>query len=304
MPLGEKRFGTTGLFAELVVRDWTLHRVAKAFAPEVIVACNSPCGAHVGRVLRRPSVVFEDTEVNRRAHLLYYPFVTEVHSPRAYRSSFGAKHHFYAGYHALSHLHPNRFSADGGVARRLGLPDRFVFVRFVAWGADHDRGAARMSPAERVALVRGLEALGRVVVSSEGELPAAIAHLALARADFSPLDVHHLLASASLVVGESATMSTEAAVLGTPSVYIDAEGRGFTDDIERRYGLCTRIGPHDVRGVLDLARRVLGADREIHRRARDALLADSVDVGTYQLDVIERLARERAVIPARARARS
>ena len=283
-----------GLFAELLRRDWALHRVAKRFAPDVIVACNSPCGAHVGRMLGRPSVVFEDTEINRRAHFLYYPFVTEVHSPRAYRSSLGAKHHFYAGYHALSHLHPSRFSADAGVARRLGLPSRFVFVRFVAWAADHDRGARRMSASQRVDLVRGLESLGRVVVSSEGELPEAIADQALDREHFSPEDIHHVLASASLVVGESATMSTEAAVLGTPSIYIDAEGRGFTDDIERRYGLCTRIAPTDVAAVLDLARRVFSADRDVYRRAREELLADCVDVCDYQLKVIERLASEQA----------
>ncbi len=45
------------------------------------------------------------------------------------------------------------------------------------------------------------------------------------------------MAHAQLVVGESATMSSEAAVLGVPAVFIATTGRGYTDDEERRYGL-------------------------------------------------------------------
>ena len=40
-----------------------------------------------------------------------------------------------------------------------------------------------------------------------------------------------------MIVGESATMSSEAAVLGVPAVMIATTGRGYTDDQERRYEL-------------------------------------------------------------------
>ena len=45
------------------------------------------------------------------------------------------------------------------------------------------------------------------------------------------------MAHAQVVVGESATMSSEAAVLGVPAVFIATSGRGYTDDEEKRYGL-------------------------------------------------------------------
>ena len=73
-----------------------------------------------------------------------------------------------------------------------------------------------------------------MLISSEAALPADLAAFEVQ----GPVeDIHHLLAYAQLIVGESATMSSEAAVLGVPAVMIATTGRGYTDDEERRYGL-------------------------------------------------------------------
>jgi uncharacterized protein len=45
------------------------------------------------------------------------------------------------------------------------------------------------------------------------------------------------LAYATLLYGESATMASECAVLGTPAIYLDNDGRGYTDEEEEKYGL-------------------------------------------------------------------
>ena len=95
--------------------------------------------------------------------------------------------------------------------------------------------ARRASPAtQKRDLVETLERHGRVLISSEAPLPADLAPLEVK----GPVeDIHHLLAYAQMIVGESATMSSEAAVLGVPAVMIATTGRGYTDDEERRYGL-------------------------------------------------------------------
>ena len=47
--------------------------------------------------------------------------------------------------------------------------------------------------------------------------------------------MHDALAYASLLYGESATMASESAVLGTPAIFIDNSGRGYTDEQEEQY---------------------------------------------------------------------
>ena len=52
-----------------------------------------------------------------------------------------------------------------------------------------------------------------------------------------PEDFHQLLAHAKLVIGESATVCSEAAMLGVPSIYLSNANRGYIDELSERYGL-------------------------------------------------------------------
>ena len=101
-------------------------------------------------------------------------------------------------------------------------------------------------------------------------------------------DIHHLIAHAQLVVGESATMSSEAAVLGVPAVFIATTGRGYTDDQERRYGLVRHFteDQYDMRADRDRgdARR---ARVQLGRRARQRLLDEKIDVTAWMIDYFE-----------------
>ena len=54
--------------------------------------------------------------------------------------------------------------------------------------------------------------------------------------------MHDVQAAAALFVGESATMASESVVLGTPSIYIDEVGRGYTDE-EARHSLLWMFRP-------------------------------------------------------------
>jgi len=73
-----------------------------------------------------------------------------------------------------------------------------------------------------------------VFITSEKQLPEELEKF---RLKLPPEDIHHLIYYATLLYGESSTMSSEAAVLGTYSIYIDDEGRGYTDEEELKYGL-------------------------------------------------------------------
>ena len=76
---------------------------------------------------------------------------------------------------------------------------------------------------------------GKVIISSEIKLPKEIE---LYKVNIKPSEMHNLMYYANLVYGESATMAAEAAYLGTPSIYIDNVGRGYTDE-SRKFDLYT-----------------------------------------------------------------
>jgi predicted glycosyltransferase len=195
------------------------------------------------------------------------------------------RHFTYPGYHELAYLHPKRFSPDPAKLAAFGLrPDEaYSIVRFVALRAVHDVSERGLTNAQRHALVDALATHGRVLISSEGPLPEALEPLRLR----GPVqDIHHIIAHAQVLVGESATMASEAAVLGVPAVYIATTRRGYTDDEEQRYGL-VRYFPN---GRFEEALRVVGEffanepPRVWAARARARLLAEKIDVTQWMVD--------------------
>lgn len=283
--------GIIGLGAELVRRDAGIFQLARDFRPDVLVGNNSASVAHVGFVLKRPSLVFDDTEINRYVRALYLGLVTEVHTPSCYRLDLGGKQRRYPSHHALAYLHPAHFEADPGIVGSYGLAidEPYFLFRFVRFGASHDLGNRGLTPQEKLALVRLASRYGRAVVSSEDPVPAALADYAL---PIRVSQMHHILAGCAALVGESATMCSEAACLGRPSLLIDRFGRGYTDELEEKYRLVRRVEPSRRRSLLAAAERFFQDRAGGNASAqRQRLLSDMVDVSRYQLAQIERLAQ-------------
>lgn len=286
--------GMGGLLLELGLRDSRLLRAARAFAPDITVANNSPSAAHVGRLLGIPSLVFDDTEIHRLNRMLYLPAVTEVHSPDCFRMRLGRKHRLYPSYHALAYLHPAHFTLDTDLLARAGLVPgrRRVVVRFVESTASHDFGARGLDDAARRHLIETLGRWAEVKVSTEAALPPALAPL---RCPLPMHQIHHLIAGSTLFVADSATMCAEAAVLGVPAIYLDDRGRGYTDDLSTRYGLCFRFPVNAVQDALAQAQAILlGSQRAAFVASRGRLLQDKFDPVRYQIDTLDRLSARTA----------
>ena len=108
---------------------------------------------------------------------------------------------------------------------------RFAIVRFVKWDAWHDTQlVGGFTLDQKRTLIQRLQAHMRVFISSESELPADLEPYRI----HIPIEqMHHVQAAAALFVGESATMASESVCLGTPAIYIDQVGRGYTDEEAR-----------------------------------------------------------------------
>ena len=273
------------LLWELLLRNRALAEAALEFRPDALLGIMGISIAAVGRKLGIPSYVFYDTENATISNWLTFPRATEVITPSCYAKRVRGKHVTYPGYQELAYLHPDRFSPDPGIRVALGLAEgeRFVLVRFVSWGASHDVFHRGFSPEGKLRLVEKLGKHVRVFISSEGPLPAGLEAL---RLPIPPHWVHHADAFADLLVGESATMASEAAVLGTPAIFCSPVGRGYTDEEERRYGLVRSVRREEE--AMLAAEEVLGRDSAemklecAERRRR--MLEEKVDVTAWMLE--------------------
>jgi hypothetical protein len=279
----------SGSLAEIALSQATitarLLQYARRVDPDVVTAIGGLTAAHVSALLGVRSVVFTDTEHARVSNALTFPFVDEVWLPDSYARDERTDHHSYAGFHELAYLHPDRFTPDPAVLREQGVdPDeRFVVVRLTGWEAVHDIGDTGIEGLTD--LVERLEERGATVyITAEGGLPDELADRTLSVA---PEDVHHLLAFADLFVGESPTMATESAVLGTPAVYVHSQSPGITRELER-YGLLWGFHGEDRNArAAERALEVLADAAETDWDGRrDRLLSETIDTTNL---VVERL---------------
>ena len=82
-----------------------------SFRPDLLVGgVGNVYVAHVGKLLRKPSIVFDDIEHAEIDHRLMDPFVSVICTPSCYRGDIGTKQVRYNGYHEPAYLHPNRFT--------------------------------------------------------------------------------------------------------------------------------------------------------------------------------------------------
>jgi predicted glycosyltransferase len=286
--ISDQRSGAVGMTTEMAQRTRKLLGIMREFQPDVMTGIMGPSIAIAGALKRVPAVVFYDTEFATQTNWFVYPLAHSVCTPDCYQGRVRGTHVEYAGYHELAYLHPNRFIPDPERLRAFGLaPDeRYSLIRFVSWQAVHDRNEKGLTAEQKRALVETLRAHGRVLISSEAPLPPDLAELEVK----GPVeDIHHLLAYAQLIVGESATMSSEAAVLGVPAVMIATTGRGYTDDEERRYGLVRHFTEDQYALAVGAIEKLYAeSPREFGQLARQRLLEEKIDVTQWMVDYFER----------------
>jgi uncharacterized protein len=275
-----------GLAVEMAQRTRQLMKITRGFRPDVMTGIMGPSIAVAGALRRIPAVVFYDTEFAVQTNRLVYPLAHTVCTPDCYQGRVPGRHEQYAGYHELAYLHPDRFHPDPARLADFGLEagEPYSIVRFVSWQAVHDRREKGLSIEQKQRLVEILQRHGRVLISSEGALSPELSDLA---AKGPVEEIHHLIAGAQVVVGESATMSSEAAVLGVPAIFIATTGRGYTDDEERRYGLVRHFTEDQYDTAVSTLEEVTAAPRDKWVEARDRLIAEKIDVTSWMVRYFE-----------------
>lgn len=270
----------------LPIMDFKMYLAARKFKPDIFLAYGSIRAAHAAAVLQKPCINFEDTEHATGQISLYLPFAKCVCTPSCFSRDLGPKQVRFKGYLELAHLHPNRFIPNPAVLQEIGLKetDTIIIVRFVSWGATHDIGHHGIT--DKTGFVKTLEKFGHVIITSEGDLPTELKPYLM---KISPEKLHDLLSYATLYVGEGGTMAAEAAVLGTPSLYVSslAGTMGNFTELEETYDLLYSFTDTDA--ALEKAIEILQdkKSKEKWTMKREQMLKDKIDVTAFMIWLTE-----------------
>ena len=281
-----KKGGILSLIYELIYRDYKLIKIVNKFKPDIMTGIGGIFIAHAGIIKNIPSLVFYDTENATLQNALTYPFASCVVVPECYQSWVPDKRHIkYSGYHELAYLKPNRFIPDYEIATKNGLSkngDTFL-LRLVSWQANHDIGENGWSLDLLKKVINKLEPHGKVIVSSESSLPDELLNYSY---EGEVSEIHHLMAFCRAFIGESATMASECAVLGVPSVYAAETGRGYTDEQEKKYKLVKNIRDLQWSAIENGIEWLLSLDKEQISDSHMTLLNNTIDVSAFVVDCI------------------
>jgi predicted glycosyltransferase len=225
-----------GKFGYLPKANWLLFKQALKFKPDLFMSFSSPYAAQVSSLFRKPHIAFDDTEHAWLGRLMYRPFTDLVLSPDSYNGTISKKQKLFNGYMELLYLHPNHFTPDETILDLLSVKkgEKYVLLRFVSWKATHDAGHNGMSLDNKRKAVQEFSKYAKVFISSEAELPEDLESY---RITIPPAKMHDLLNYSLLFFGESGTMASESAMLGTHAIFLNDSTLGYLDDLEKRYDL-------------------------------------------------------------------
>jgi len=215
--------------------------------------------AHVSQISKMKSIVLDDDddEVEPLFVNFGHRFADTILSPDCiHRKS--KKNISYPSYHELAYIHPDLFSPDIEVLNDLGIDnkEKYFILRFVAFKGHHDLNAEGLSLNQKLELVKLLTQHGKVFITAERKIEPSLEKYRLVA---SPEKIHSLIYYAHMFFGDSQTMTSEAAMLGTPALKCNsfAGKLSVPNEIEKKYDLCYSFQPKDFDKMISKTRNLL-----------------------------------------------
>lgn len=299
--LGNK--GTTMLSKmwRQLVFDWKIWRLCVKHHIDYAIGSSASI-TRVSKLCKAVSINMDDDDDEVQALLVHFshPFSDVRLTPSAiigHRKS--KKAIFYDGTHELAYLHPNRFTPDPSVLAKAGLMEgeRFFIMRFVAFKAYHDSGQGGLSLEQKRKIIDLLKPYGRVIITSEKEIEPEFEEY---RLPVPPEEILSLMAYASMFLGDSQTMTSEAAILGVPSLKCNtfAGKLSVPNELEQKYELSYAYLPEDYDKFYEHVKRLLEDPftKDKWKEKRERFLADKIDVTAFFTWFIENYPDSREIM--------
>ncbi len=245
----------------------------------------SPYIALAAFFLRKPHIALSDTETSGIYDTIFTKFVSAFITAKSFRRTLRKDQIRLNGNIELFYLHPKRFRPDDSIFDLLGINknEPYVVMRFVSWDAYHDKGLSGFTNINKFKAVKAFSNYARVFVSAEKELSPELEPF---RIKIPPEKMHDALAYACMFFGESATMASESAVLGTPAIYLNESWLGYTDE-EADSGLLFKFKSHleDQEKAISKGVELLASPdtKNVLRNNRNTFLKDKIDLTAFMV---------------------
>ncbi len=273
--------------------DWRIWKIANKYKIDLGLGVSMSV-PHAALFCRMKSLVFDDDD--RAVTPLFYRFAhrfaNRVVSPDCLSWQKGDdKYVYYKGYHELAYLHPDRFTPDEAVPAKAGVKvnEPYFILRFNAFEAYHDAGQSGLSLQQKETLIKKLAPYGRIYITGEND-PSL--NLQSYKIGLHPAEMHSLMAYATMFIGDSQTMASEAAILGIPSIRLNSfKGKiSYLEEQEHKYKLTFAYHPGDFSNMLAKIDELLAMPelKEEWQRRRHNMLADKIDVTDFFVRFIEK----------------
>lgn len=249
--------------------------------------------AHASRITGMNSIILDDDDddveplFSRFAH----PFCDVLLSPDALKNKRKNKRTiYYSGFHELAYLHPKRFTPDPAVLRYAGLlkDEKYFILRFNSFKAHHDIGNHGLSLGDKRRLICKLKEHGKIFISSENDIEPEFNGY---KVSIPPHMIHSFIYFSTLLLGDSQTMSSEAAVLATPSLRANSfVGRiSYLEEEEHKYGLTFGFRPGQTEYMFSKIDELLTTPdlKKVWLERRDKMLNDKIDVTAFLVWFVE-----------------
>jgi predicted glycosyltransferase len=266
------------------------YTMSQKYSPSMIVGFGVDAAVTAKR-FRKSCIVFMDDDNTYFQNKITELFASSIITPIKFAMNLGKKHIRVNSYKELAYLHPNYFEPDPSIYEELNLKpnERFIILRFNVWDAIHDIGKDGFSISDQFNLVKELEKYARVFISPEGKLDA---NLERYRLPIPLYKIHQALYYAHLLVTDTQTMATEAALLGTPVVrsnkFVGPKDAGNFIELEQKYRLIysLRDSEEAKSKAIQLMRQPELKKQWLSKRQN--LLADKIDLTEFLTDFIEK----------------
>ncbi|MFL2982983.1 MAG: DUF354 domain-containing protein [Candidatus Neomarinimicrobiota bacterium] len=271
-------------FFYLFKANHQLFILSRKFKPDLFISFASPYAGQVAYFLNIPHISFTDTEHAKLGILAFLPFCDLVVTPTAYKDNFGKKHIYFNGYMEQCYLEKKYFTPNINSLIDLNINNnkKYIIIRLVSWEASHDIGQKGVKIESLLKLINKLKNYATIFISSEGKIPRELKKY---RLSIDPTKMHDVLYYATLFIGEGATMASECALIGTPSIYINTLSTGYLEE-QQKYGLVYMF--NSMQGVKDKALDILSQKniKEIQQEKSSKILKKKIDVNKFMKNLI------------------
>jgi len=195
---------------------------------------------HIGKLLNIPSIVISEDDASEIPLLVKYgyKYATYILAPNCCDCGlYNFKKIGFNGCFELTYLNHSFVPKKETIKHLFGNKNRFYIIRVVNLNAHHDNGKKGISNEILNRIVDHLISFGTVHISTERNLPKNLEKFQIR---LEPHLMHNALYFANLFIGDSQTMSAEAAILGTPTIrFNDFVGKlSYLQELESKHNLC------------------------------------------------------------------